>query len=497
MAIDEKQYGMLLKAIVGVIMLCHGLTLAFPLVNLEFAFVSAAEYFSSGNRQLLDIFFEYQANTLGVSFVSHVLHKLIPILPIDAVPRLGSVLGIPILAYALFVAGGRLGLDRADRLFVITLVLVNPIVWVYSQRGTADFLPVAVAMLGLALLIEARSMRGYIVSGLVIGFGIFLKYHAVVVLMAACMYLVLRDRKLFPARIVLQNGLLVVVTASAIPVLYLIAVKYNYGFWVTPPTYQEIFQFDIRGAYSNFVIYATYMTLLLLPLSVMHAARVWSAGSAAARWGYVVILVIFVSGGVLVGNVGEEMNFGPLDRFIHPSMLPLGSGLGAACLVISLLGLAVGQGRSERRNLLIASALATFIFLFILSLTRPSQRYLLLVLPLMYLAMLTGVKEFLPRYLKYLIVVGCLGLSFFATAYQFVVGSAAWAMASEIDKAGVLAETEPGAIESHVGHLFFPNDQRNDRFTVIQGRDTDAVFTVERSLAGFVSRSYSLVERQP
>ena len=81
--------------LVAVIVL-HAPFLLLPPVNHEFAFVDAARYFANGDRQLLDRYFHFQANTLGfpllARFASGVLLFLDPLVSARLLSLAGAVL---------------------------------------------------------------------------------------------------------------------------------------------------------------------------------------------------------------------------------------------------------------------------------------------------------------------------------------------------------------------------------------------------------------------
>ena len=72
---------------------------------------------------------------------------------------------------------------KGSVLMLIILVLTNPLIWVYSGRGTADFLPAAMALFSVSLLWDkSAGPIGIAASILTFSMAIILKYHAIILL---------------------------------------------------------------------------------------------------------------------------------------------------------------------------------------------------------------------------------------------------------------------------------------------------------------------------
>ena len=60
-----------------------------------------------------------------------------------------NLMGIPLLAIGIFRISSYLKLNNFN--VVILLTILNPIVWTYSGRATADFLPTALGVFAISL----------------------------------------------------------------------------------------------------------------------------------------------------------------------------------------------------------------------------------------------------------------------------------------------------------------------------------------------------------
>ena len=491
--LKPNKHQLSLFLIVTLIVLIHLPTAFFPPVNMEFAFVAAKQFIETGDRSYFDFYTTYQANTLGVPLVGYLINKVIPFIDGLAATKLGSIAGIPLLAYSLVVMARRFNLSDTRILLLVTFTLTNPIIWVYSQRATADFLPAAMGMAGLSLFITNTTLRGRILSAGILGFAILLKYHAVFFLLVVCLYWIFNEKS---HRVLPKVGLYCTL-ASLIPATYIIFAKINFGFWITPPQWLKVHQFTAGGLAANFLTYCAYSTLLILPFSAVLFLNEIKSSFQHKRWGVFIGIASITLISLLASDVHGEMNFGPLDPYINPKVFLLISGFVTAVFVLILYKLISDSGNSSESNIFKAISLGILIFICLLSFTRPSQRYLLFILPVLYLAIMASPKMKIPKYLAILTGSVYLSLSAFATTYQFVVGNAAQEMALKIEEAGLTGSTHPGAIEPHVGGFHFAREQKRAKYKIVQGTHDDAIIMVKKSAFNMVNRSYSLINRPP
>lgn len=474
--------------------LTHLLLVRLPFVNLEYTFSSAARYFVSGDALSLAVYFYYEANTLGLPLLSAMLHALVPFLDIEYLPRLVSILGIPLLTVALVRLNRLLGAGKVPPALVVGLCLLNPFVWVYSGRGTADFLPMAVGVFGLSLIWGATLTTRRIVSAsAVLGIAIVLKYHAGIFLLLALADVVLR-RDATPQRRI-GTAALCAVAAGLLPLLYLVIVKERFGFWVTPPVHQVGLRIKPEGAVMNFVAYLTYLVIVLFPVTLVAIAAVPMPKHRRLLIGSVVLLATILSA-AYVKPVGE-MGFGPLDRIIPSWVLGMLSAVGALLFCAIVVRIIRGEDRDERSPYLRYAAIGVLFYVAVLSLSRPAQRYLMLPLPVAYLMF------FGHRNSTRLVSASIAALPLFAlvdgviTAHQQVGGAAASALAAQIGAAGLLPVTDAGEITGHAGLPFFPYREREKTFTVVVGKRPGAILSSEESLFGIVTSAFSVVPIRP
>lgn len=464
--------------IVALIVVLHASLLLLAPVNLEYAFVDAAEYFRARDPELLQSYFSVQANTVGMPFLAAQLSRLLPGIPLLQVMRLIGLLGIPLLAAAIPRICRALG--RNDAHVVTAYVLLNPLVWIYAGRATADFFPMALGIWAIALTLQSpASIRRALVGGFVLGLAAVLKYHTAFLALAVAAYHLHGRPSTWPLR-----SASVFLAAFAAPLCaYLLVAHAAFGFWLTPPEFQAKHQFTLAGFASNLVCYAGYLVLLAMPTLPLlpEIARV-----LARRWRVVLLTLatMFAIGFFGIADNGE-MNLGPADRWV-----PQGLRTGLFATIAAGLFLPPWLRRQEDGRFPAALWCAIVAMLVVFSFTRPAQRYLLFVLPL--LIPLLPARLFSRR--SMLIAT----LSLFVLANAFVeysracTGTASARMAAKVVELGLSSTTDLGAISPHVGPNIGRTPPVRIDYVVAPGLVPGAVAVAQAGLP-FLPVSYSLV----
>lgn len=451
-------------------------------VNLEYAFVDAAQFFLFQDQALIQEYFSVQANTVGMPFLTAQLSHLLPGVPLLQVARIIVLLGVPLLADAMLRICRALGRDDAHLL--TAYLLLNPLVWIYAGRATADFFPMALGIWAISLVLQSPlSLRRAFAGGLVLGFAAVLKYHTAFLAFALAAYHLRGAPRTWPFR---QAS--VFLAAVTLPLcFYLLAAHAAFDFWLTPPEFQVKHQFTLAGFASNLVCYAGYLVLLAMP-TLPFLPEV--ARTLLRRWRPVLLTLVamFAIGYFGIADNGE-MNLGPADRWVPPNMR---TALFAAVAVGLSLPLWLRMRNEDRLPTTLWAAIVAMLVVF--SLTRPAQRYLLFILPLL-IALLP------PRLFSHRsILAGTLSL--FALANTFVeysracTGSASARMLAKVVELGLANSTDLGAISPHVGRHLDHTPPVVKGYIVVKGLSPDAV-AVTQAGHPILQWTYSLVRVSP
>lgn len=466
--------------VIGVCFIAHCLLALLPSINLEFAFVDAARYFQVGNRSLIDQYFRFQANTLGLPYLSWLASVIFPNHSMLTVIRLLSTSGIILLGIG--VINFCRYLNRNDSISLLIVILLNPLIWTFSARATADFLPAALGIFAISLAILPRKTTFHIFcAGVLLGIAAILKYHAIFLLLvlATCQWDA--KSKHFDAR----SFLIISGISTTLLAMFLTIIHESFGFWVAPPVYQSIHGLNFGGLLNNFFLYIGYLILLCAPSSMVFPE--WKNFFLKNR-------SLMIAGSVSIfflGYIGfqdsGELNLGPLDQFMNKNLM---AGIFLLLSSLFLIPLISNSGRHIKSfNLFLALAILGIIAVF--SLTRPAQRYLLIVLPFFFFLVppkvLGNKKVFVCSISLYALINLFIGYS------QWCTGTAAIMMVEAIKEAGLMKVTNPGVIEGHLGNQFDINIRGDSKYIVIAGDSPAAQIKVSSGIS-FTTKTFSLVE---
>jgi hypothetical protein len=137
---------------------------------------------------------------------------------------------------------------------------------------------------------------------------------------------------------------------------------------------------------------------------------------------------------------------------------------------------------------------AIIIFLLMLSLSRPAQRYLLFVIPLFYVVILLPPR--LHRVMLASAILLSIALDIYILLNQVASGVAQEEMAARIAERGLLSKTDPGPLASNIGDRFFPFRNETKTFAVVAGDVEGKIVGVHYSVfprVPFIGKTYSLV----
>lgn len=463
-------------------LILHTTMIFFPPVNLEFAFVDAANYFNTPNNPfLLDQYFNYQANTLGLSYLAAQLGRFFSGVDLLFVIRMMNLCGIIFLAAGISRICTYLHLNYTN--FILALVLFNPIVWAFSGRATTDFLPMALGVFAISLALDnKRVMVNIVLAGFILGIAAILKYH-VLSLLIFLFVLIFQQKSLADSLI---KSAMVATISIVMVVLYMVKMHALFGFWVTPPKFQVIHQLGFFEVFNNFILYTGFLGLSALP-TFMISCRF--RDMAKKYWKFILpaLLVLFFVGMCGLHDSGE-LNFGPLDQIMGPllrtTILSLAS---VSTLMLIFMPHEKLMTQDKTKNLL---GIALIIAILVFSTTRPAQRYLLFLLPIFLFSVSSAVitARFTFVSILLLFIVG----NTFIEYSRWSTGTAAKILVSKIQDKNLLMLTDPGPIEGHVGNYFYAFNQMPKQYIVVAGESPDALVTGKGGF-NFLQKSFSVV----
>lgn len=461
------------------LVLIHCLFLTFPPVNQEFAFLGASQFFTIHNQELLDQFFTYQANTLGLPYFTYLLSNAFPHIDTLTLFRLVNVSGVILLIAGLQNITRLLNHPETNK--ILWLVTLNPLVWTFSERATADFIPAALAIFAISLAPgKTKTLAHAGLTGVLLGLAAIFKYHALSLLVLLATLLLIADRTQ-----AIKKTMMAGVLSVGMVMLYALSVHHIFGFWLTPDRYQTIHHVNLSGIANNLILYTGFLGLIALP-TLFLSEKVWKV--FFTHWKSLTIgFVLLLALGLSVITDSGELNLGPLDAFLAKDLRVV-----ILCLMcLATVALTYTFNHEEDHKAKRYIGIAILITLIAFSSSRPAQRYLLFVIPFFVLL--------LPKQVFKSKVVYLSSLMFFIIANSFIelsryaTGNAAQAMVEALNQKHLLEVTLPADIESHVGDAFFSSRNHAKQYLVVAGKNNAAIATTSGGVF-FYKKYFSLTE---
>lgn len=463
----------------AVLVVGHALYANTPFVNLEFAFSEAARGLTeTGYTAGFDKYWSCQANPLGYSAITAGLIKTLHLPDAFWVYRLPSFLGGVGILVSGWIICRKIG-SRAIPMFSLwaALTTLNPLVWVYGGRATADVLPAGLMCLAFAACFVARGRLSlHLLAGALFSLAIVVKFNSIL-LGLGFVYLVFAPGAIpngdlqENVPVTLRRKLTALACYTILPGLVLSA----YFAW-TWRSFGVLLVADgpmktldpsgfVNQFPATFAMYWSYLATMLGLLALIVPARIYQ-GTPRGKAVVISIATVGIAGlcswGLMNFNAGE-MDYGGFNHMLPQAVFSL-LRVGCLALAIFLIGDLLQNALQQQERFASFLAAALIPYLVISSFFRPAQRYLILCLPFVLLYLLLSAPLNLQRLTRWLgwPTAGVYALiSFVAVVYQVGQGRAAESMAQWIAAHGQLDETSPGAILPHAGQHFPVQDASN------------------------------------
>ena len=433
----------------------HLISIKFYPVNFEFSFSEGAKFFQNFEIKLIDQYFFNQANTFVFPLLVGLIDKILFIDDTLATARILSASSYLFfgLGFIKIFSFYKIKLNCA---FFILFFFLNPLIWTFGHRGIPDLFATSIAFYsfsGILMIKNISSFKSYLCFAL-LGVSICIKPFCLIYL--GLIFLLKYNKNLF---FIIKKYFIPFFISLLLPIIYFSLIKINYGFYLIPDKFSTEVSFLKGGFFNNFFGYLIILSLFILPLS-------FKKKFINFKNFLIVIFILFPLSfflGSVIHSPQAELNFGFLNNLVGNQPIFL---IGVVSLLIFCLYvydyLKVNYPSKNRAN--IDFLIIVIFYIFILSLTRPSQRYLITILPLIMIFFLTN-----SNYLKnkmIFIPVGLLYICFnIILSVNFYLNSSINEnIIKHLLKKDILKKTIPGPLYPHSYHYFFSEE---DKFYVI------------------------------
>jgi hypothetical protein len=463
--------------VVIILIFIHAFLIIVPPVNLEYAFVDAAKYFATQNENYLHQYFSVQANTLTLSYLAYLFSMLAFGVDELIIIRILNLVGLVFLAY---------GLDKicsfynlTNKKFIFLLIFLNPLVWIYSGRATADFLPIGLGIYSLSLALgEEKVYQKSIIGGLFLGLSVLIKPHALLFILFLFVMMLMEKNK----SQAIKKFLLLSLSSILIFFVYLIIIKHNFGFLLTPHKFQQALRLNFSNIGINFILYVGFLGILSAPGFFVSSHFYKSLTDHYLL--ITMLLILMISFGLLFAKDVGELNFGPVDNLLNEQLRLLTLSLMS---IVTLLLTYLSLGPHSKISYSFWASILIVIFLF--SLTRPAQRYLIFLVPFFIMALpkiFIESKKLIWSTVAIFIAINC-----YIELNRWSNGTASLLIVHELERNNLIEKTNPGAVGANVNNFFFNSRDHLKEYIVISGISNKSIITVTSGV-GFFKKTYSV-----
>lgn len=409
----------------------------FP-INFEFTFSEFSKFFKNYDYSVIDEYFLSQANTLAFPFLAGLISNIIDTENSLYITRFLSLLSYPFLFF------GLLNFSKYYKfkinLFLIVLFFLNPLIWVFGYRGTPDLISVSIGFYGLSCLWKLEFKKRNFIYSILISLSIVLKPHCFIFGILLFLHYLKKKKKNF------FNKFLFLL--SIIPLLVILFFLINYklfGFFLYSNNYQDALSLNFSNFFNNFLSYLGFLYLFLFPISLFFISY---------KKIYIKIIIYFIIyiSGYLFLKLNSEMNLGSLTYLLGEKNL---SGLVLCFALVGLFHLKnlILREKNKRYQLIYNPLFITIIiYILILSFFRPVQRYLIVIIPIVYLTFFINYElKFKKRLIVHILVL--IFINYVLTLNSSLNAKISSKIADYLIKNNINNETQLGPINAHANFI--------------------------------------------
>jgi hypothetical protein len=433
---ETKKYSYL---IIFLAFILHILAINFYPVNFEYTFIEGMDYvLQNFDKKIITVYFENQANTFFFSFIGAIIKYIFPFINGQYIAKFLSASGYFFLGFGIINLYKILKVNYSLNLLLI-IIFLNPLIWTFGYRGTPDFLSAAISIYSVSLILDKNVSRFKNYLGFfLLGVAITLKPITGVFYITFLFFLI-NEKISLEKKInkIFISGLI----TFLIPLIYFSLIYINFNFFLTPHYYSKalfIKSFYISQVLNSFLLYSSFLFIVCTPIFIDSFIKITQLKNIFII--IISVVIFFISYHQLSSE--PEISFGIFSRYFNSKII--NGFFGASVVLFYFFYLKKITKKSF-------FYLTIVLYLILLSFILPAQRYLLLIIPIVYLFFLNEknlIKSFLISCLLFI------PLNFILLINQHMTGNAAISIVDYLKFNNLLDITCPQAMDAHVGNYF-------------------------------------------
>ena len=357
--------------IVAISLLLHLISLNYQPVNDEFIFFKGADFIFSFQKDIVNIFFQYNANTLGFSLLIAVLKFVLPFLETSQIAKLLSISSLFFFA----AASQKMYLIFKPRIkfkFFLILILFNPLIWNYTFRGIPDAFSASICLFSIFYILYNDKLIKNLIYIFVFSLGVIIKpFNAILILLIIYFHFFEKGQKHFFKLIILFLFL---------TLLYFSLNFIFFNFLITPHNFSNVFEPNISKYFITLINYLGLLFFIAYPFFIKTIFNFFEKKISYNLISYVILFLISYILSIYFDISLSEMNFGYISNFISTNFFETFIIFN---FFLAFLIFFITFKKKENKNIFLL--ILILIFILIMSFTHSAQRYLMILIPLGYL----------------------------------------------------------------------------------------------------------------
>ena len=356
--------------IISISILLHLIAITYQPVNDEFIFFKGADFIFSFQKDIINIFFEYNANTLGFSLLIAVLKFVLPFLDTSQISKLLSISSLFFFA----AASQKIYLIFKPKIkfkFFLILVLLNPLIWNYTFRGIPDAFSASICLFSIFYILYNDKLNKNLIYISIFSFGVIIKpFNAILILLIFYFHFFEKKQKHF-LKILILFLLLIFFYFS---INFLI-----FNFLITPHNFSNVFEPNINKYFITLINYLGFLFFLGYPFFIKTISNFFPKKKYYNLFFYIILFLISYILSIYFDISLSEMNFGYISGYISTNFFE--TFIIFNCFLIFFIFI-ITLKKKEKKSILLLTLI--LIFTLIMSFTHSAQRYLMVLVPLAY-----------------------------------------------------------------------------------------------------------------
>jgi hypothetical protein len=380
-----------------------------------------------------------------------------------AVVRLLSVFGgmlllVSVADFTRYLPGSNNNSDR----WVLFLVAFHPMIWIYSNNATADVLPAGLVLAALVCCLRAHTLLRWHFLGIsFFSLACVVKFNSVLLGAGFVVILIARACNERRQRL-MHTGVLLVYIFMPITTLtvYFTWIYQKYGIIFLPEQFKSVHTFStsIMQRFMSLILYYDFLVLFSGPLGLILFCSLFERKNKQFHlrvpFAATIILAMFLS---LYLRFLGEMNFGGLENLLPLSVVTLVHAVGVAMVFMLIRFYIDATCCVSDRSVLGLLAAVIVPYLLISAMSRPAQRYLIMILPFVMVWLVHATWQFRPAIARSIMLASFVMFFCLTAVGAIYLRSQAFAadrMGQWIVGHKLNGQTDPGILVSHLGYLF-------------------------------------------